>query len=400
MSIRSLGFGIAALAAAVSLVGCGGSSSSGGSAPDTPDASVSDPTATAAIIATVAPDFGSSDLEIVDLTKPELLAVDGYFLKDESDITVAANGSDFYRIGRFNIDNVTKRNIADPMLNEWQFSTRDEAEASQNPYALVFLSDTKAYLLRYASSLIWVVNPEATTAQDFKLGEIDLSAYNDSDGLPEISGGVIVDGKLYVAMQRIDRDNGYEPVNTSYVAVIDTATDTEVATGKGEGELKGVALQTRNPQSIQHKTEVGLFVQSVGGYFPVAYVGGIESINTETFETNLVLDDGTEEDHAYGLISGLLLVDSATAYFVAYAGWQDNALYRFNPMTGVVANSPIDGFTGVDIKGLAFGPAGRVWVSLGDNANPRVALIDPATDTEVASIPTTLNPAKVVFVQE
>lgn len=393
MNARSLGFGISALAVAISLVGCGGSGGSSSS-------EVSVATSHAAVIATIAPDFGSSDIEIVALNESELLAVDGYFLTDESDVTVAANGSDFYRIGRFNIDNVTKRNIAEPMLNEWQFSTRDEAGASVNPYALVFLNDTKAYLLRYASSVIWVVNPEATTAQDFKLGEIDLSAYNDSDGLPEITGGKIVDGKLFVIMQRLDRDNGYEPSNTSYVAVIDTASDTEIATGKGEGDLNGIALQTRNPESIEYKAGVGLFVQSVGGYFPASYVGGIESVNTTSYDTSIVIDDGTEEEHIYGLLNKLVLVDSETAYFVGYSGWQDTSLYRFNPSSGAVASAPVEGFTGLDIRGLALGPAGRVWVSLGDNANPRVALIDPATDAEVDSIPTTLNPAKVVFVQE
>ncbi len=50
-----------------------------------------------------------------------------------------------------------------------------------DPYALVSLSETKAYLLRYGSDKVWVVNPQAENSEDFKIGELDLSGYIPED---------------------------------------------------------------------------------------------------------------------------------------------------------------------------------------------------------------------------
>ena len=33
---------------------------------------------------------------------------------------------------------------------------------------------------------VWIVNPSATTSGEFKIGELDLSPYADSDGIPEM----------------------------------------------------------------------------------------------------------------------------------------------------------------------------------------------------------------------
>ncbi len=394
------------LAMSLALTGCGGSSSSSSNSKDEGADTTTDDTQQtvvtaegAAVIATVAADFTGSDIEIVDFAADELTAVNGYAESDQSDITVDANGGDYYRLGRFGQDNLTKWNIENPGVVQWQYSVRSEAESSANPYDLVFASDTKAYLVRYDSAIVWIVNPQATTEDEFKIGEIDLSAYDDGDGIPELSGGIIVDGKLFIMAQRLSREAGsFAPENTSYLIVIDTETDTEIATGQGEDGFNGIALTGRNPGSIAYVDNVGLLVQSTGGYFPESFLGGIEKVDTETYETTLLIDDGDDENHPYGLITNLAVIDDQKAYFIGYAAWQDTSLYPFNPSTGEVGEV-IAQYQGIDMRGITAGPSGKLWVSVADQADPRVSLLDPQTNTEVAQIKTLLNPTTVVFVE-
>ena len=44
----------------------------------------------------------------------------------------------------------------------------------------------------------------------------------------------------------------------------------------------------------------------------------------------MIVDDGDDDNHPYGNISGLTVVSATKGYFIAYAGWGDNALYSFN----------------------------------------------------------------------
>ena len=125
----------------------------------------------------------------------------------------------------------------------WHFTTNDSGESDSNPYDLVFVNSTKAYLLRYGATKAWIVNPSATTQAGFKIGDLDLKAYADADGVPEMAKGVIADGKLFIILQR--QDDFFCPSNTAYVAVFDVATDTEIDTGMGEGGMKGIPLSIK-----------------------------------------------------------------------------------------------------------------------------------------------------------
>jgi len=42
-----------------------------------------------------------------------------------------------------------------------------------------------------------------------------------------------------------------------------------------------------------------------------------------------------------------------------------SSLVRFNPVTGSIEATGVAGFSGVDIRDIARGPAGNLWVALG-----------------------------------
>jgi hypothetical protein len=149
-----------------------------------------------AVIATVAADYSSGAHAVADVDPvggPR--AIQNNFLPTISDIMVTAYENYFYRIEKFQGDNVAKFDIADPDTPIYQYSVIGSDETgSANPHALIFASAEKAYLLRYGMTTAWIVNPSAESEAEFKIGELDLSAYADDDGLPEMENGVIVDG--------------------------------------------------------------------------------------------------------------------------------------------------------------------------------------------------------------
>jgi len=325
-----------------------------------------------------------------------------------SDLELAAYGQHFYVIERYNADNVTKYNIDRPAVPVWQYTTAAPNEIdSSNPSALIFLSETKAYLLRYGSTKAWIVNPSAASPAAFKIGELDLSAYSGPGFMPAMISGIIVNGKLYIVLQRLDAD--FTPSQTAFIAVFDTATDTEINAGQPNIEgLPGIPLAIRNPMAISFLPAVGpngrIYVQGSGDYGAAwigrapDYTGGIESIDPVTHAVQMVLDDGDAANHPYGNIAGMALISPVKGYFVGYAGWGDNTLYLFNPATGEVAGA-VAGFTNVAIAGISSGTYldenGRLWIC--NQTHARVDILNTDTNELDESLATHLNPQKVVF---
>ena len=346
-----------------------------------------------AIIATAAADYSSGAHATVDTDNHTTLQQE--LKPTESDITLASYGNHFYRINRRN-DNIIKFSSTAPDQPIWQYSVLDnDEEAGANPHDMVVLNENKAYVLRYGKNNVWIVNPSAVSEAEFKLGEIDLSAYA-VDGKTSMTAGTIVDGKLFIAMQRLDA--GFVP-QMAYVAVIDTATDNEIETGQN-AEFNGIALPLENPGTIQADENGTLYVQGIGKYDP-EYSGGIATIDSETFETDLLVDDGDETTHPYGQISGMQIISSQIGYLIAYHGWGDNELRRFNPITGVVGDTAVADISGVNIGAMAASSEDQLWIGIAAGASSaNITLINSSNDTLAGTpIEIALNPIKIVFTE-
>ncbi len=365
-----------------------------------------------AVVATAAADF-SSGAHAVFSTEAPFDGVTQQSPSGNSDLTVDCHGEYFYRIERFTGENVTRFHISEPGTALSQFSTQDSSgveTGSSNPYQLVFVSDTKAYLLRYGSPKVWIVNPSAQTSETFKTGEIDLSAYNIDDA-PQTAAGVIVDGKLFIAMQRLKTSDFSFAPQQAYVAVIDTATDSEIDTQPGQEGLKGIALPVKNPGDIEYDPDSGLiYVQGTGRYGAFdgsrdpEYSGGIAAIDPTRYTTQMVLDDGDSANHPLGQITRMEILSATKGYVVGYRGFSDNALYSFNPSTRQLDvdadGNPVvvAGISGHGIGGLAHNDLGQLWVSIDDNADPHLTVLNGSDGSVIeAHIATTLNPQAIAF---
>lgn len=348
-----------------------------------------------AIVATSAADYSSGAHAVISKDDNGDRIAFNDLLPTGSDLTVAAYGQHFYRIERaFSGNNITKFSSSDPQTPIWQYSTNDPAGAvASDPHDMVFASETKAYVLRYGSNKMWIVDPSAETEANFKIGEIDLSAYADSDGVPEMDSGVVVDGKLYITLQRLDN---FAVTQIAYVAIFDVTTDEEIDANIAGDSLKGIPLQTRNTTNIVYEPiSNAIFVQGSGSFFPEEFTGGIEKIDLATLSPTVILDDGDAVIHPYGLITEMAVVSDTILYFVGYAGYTDNTLYKLDLSTAEISATAVPSLINGKMSNLTADNEGLLWVS--DSANATVRIIDPATDTEIDALSTNLNPEKIVF---
>ncbi|VAW51384.1 hypothetical protein MNBD_GAMMA06-958 [hydrothermal vent metagenome] len=353
-----------------------------------------------ALAATTAADFGSGANAIITGDSNGQFSSMNNINPTGSDITVATYGEFFYRIGRFfDGNNISKYAINDPQTVIWQYSVNDSSNdpVPANPYDIIFVSETKAYVLRYGKNKVWIVNPSASTEADFKIGELDLSAYGPLDGTPEMSAAIIVDKNLYIVMQRLEGAS-FDVVNDAYIAIFDTTTDAEIDANIAGDSLKGIPLIVRNPNNINYQAETNtLFVQASGSFFPVKYVGGIETVNLSTYASTLFLDDGDDVSHPYGLITALAVISPELLYFVGYQSFTDNTLYAVDINKRTISSAKVGQLISGQIQSLAVDPQGLLWVS--DNANATVRILNPLSCEEIDAVSTNLNPAKIVFAQ-
>ncbi len=349
------------------------------------------------VVSTVDTMFTSSVVQIIDSSDPFTSQND--LNPGVSDTIVRAFEDNYYVIRRFNSDSLAAYSVSDPSTPLYEVSTNSEMEpdVSSNPHDLVFLNSSKAYLLRYGSPIVWVVNPSVTDPALFKIGEIDLSAYDMSGG-PEATRGVIVGDKLYVVMQRLQ---GFAPTEPGYVAVIDTATDTEINTNTGS--LPGIELPAFNPGDISvDAASDTLFISAFGdfgafdGSRPAAFTGGVVTVDTVDYSAAQLIDD----NEGTGRINNVEIVSAGKGYLVSSSGFGTTSLDQFNPVTGRIEALGVAGLAGVDIRDIAVGPAGNLWVAIAAAESPKIVVINPADNSLVSDgIATTLNPTGFAFTQ-
>jgi len=361
-----------------------------------------------AAVQTIAPDYTSSEVVFVDALNQQVET--GYYVKAKSDYTVASYNSDLFHIGRFFIDTIDKYNVAEKDAAVWSYSTQDDQDStSRNPYTLVSLSDTKAYLIRYGSGKVWIVNPQATQQEDFKIGELDISAYSNDNknGTPSPSAAVILDDKLYIAMQR---QNDNFSAGTAYVAVFDTATDEEIETNaNSEDSFKGIPLAGVNPleNSIIAANEK-IYVTTRSGYSaPSLELSRIEEISPADYSVKSVLTAQDIENNTSGYISGTAIVSAEKGYFYSSEAFftpsyhVKSTLHEFNPTSGEIIASGIANTGETAISKIKLDSANFLWMSIGDPTAPGIDILNTETNEKYKDrLTTELNPSSIAFLAE
>lgn len=350
-------------------------------------------------------DYSSASLATI-ATEAPFSATTGLNSSDKTDVTLSAYQDNLYVIHRYGANTITKYKADAPETALWQCST-EGADTNSNPYQFIQVSESKAYVLRYGTGKIWVVNPSISDsskcATEWKTGEIDLSIF-DGDGVPDMASAVLVDDKLFVAMQRL---TFFSPDQTSQVAVIDTQTDMIIDVDTATEGTQAIELVGHNANKIGYLANTDkIYVQSVGAYAkswtdpvtPAEYTGGIDAIDPITYSVRQIVNDQPETTNQ---ISSMALISETQGYLVGYSGYQDNTLYQFNPTTGDITSetngnlTAIAGIANENIASIHYEQNSKLlWIA----TTSGYKLLNTSDNTIVESlIDTQMNPSATVF---
>ena len=302
-----------------------------------------------------------------------------------SDARLRFFGGQLYVINRFGADNIQ---IVNPVTYATvrQFTVGN----GSNPYDIAVLSPTRAYVARYERREVWIVNP-ATGA---KTGEIDLGAFADADGIPEMDRIAVVGPLAFVSLQRIDRNGGFVPTDTALVAVIDTRTDQVVDCDPAEPGVQAIRLPRTNPVTdfAFDRTTSRLLLGCAGFYG--ALDGGIVAIDAASLTSTQVL---ATDAQLGGDCNDLVWLSPSHAYVIVSTPSFVTRLVRWDPASGAVGPTLFDPgeFSLSDIESDG---AGELWLCDSRFVGGAVRRFSTATDLAVgAPIVCALPPQDLVF---
>ncbi len=334
----------------------------------------------------VTTDFQTGSFAVFPVLQPESVARN--VERIHSDAVARVHDGIVYVVNRLGGDNIQAIDPAMGYATRWQCSV----ENGSNPHDIAFAAPDKAYVTRYERATVLIVDP--TTGPDcagFVRGTVDLSGLADGDGLPEMDQAVVIDGKLYVTLQRLDRRNFFRPTERSTIAVVDVATDTVV----GAIDLTGTNPFTESAGLVPDPATGMLVVNEVGELGRLDD-GGIERVDPVGMRAEGFFV--TEQDLG-GNPTDVVLIDDHHAYAILLDAVARSRVVRFDPTTRQVVTTLAAGdeFL-VDVQ---LGPD-RQTLYLTDRTlkRPGVRRFAIGDDHELAPSPidTGLPPFDVVFV--
>ncbi len=297
-----------------------------------------------------------------------------------SDATVVFYSGLVYVINRFGADNILVLDPEDLSNPKVQHSVGN----GTNPQDIEFASPDKAYVSRLNSAELLIIDPKDGN----ELGQIDLSAFADSDGIPEIAQMAMVGDKLFVTCQRLEN---FAPTDKSVVVVIDTKTDTIVDVDPQRDGVQAIDLAVKQPFSLD-LFKGKLYLVSPNAFFDKE--GGIEVVDPATFRTRGVI---VSEESLGGDITGIAMLSEEKGYAVVSDESFNNFVKPFNPETGEVSKA-LEGHSGGSTPNIAI-DNGLLYVPDRSITNPGILIYDTVSDVKIAGpIDTGLPPFFIAFI--
>jgi len=319
-------------------------------------------------------DYTTGSSSVIDLAPPLTATLNVASI--HSDAVARYYDGYIYVINRFGADNIQILDPNNAFATVRQFSTGNLS----NPQDVAFTAPDKMYVSRNNSNTLWIGNPQ-TGAQT---GSIDLSAFADADGLCEMQYMFLVGDRLFVSIQRLDRNAPWwPPVGTSYIAVIDTGTDTLVDVDPGTPGTQAIELAYANPfNEIQLDPLSGyLYVSCVG--LSGLLDGGVELIDTATMSLAGTM---LSESAAAGDVLDVEIVDGQVGYAIIQNTSFNTDLIMFNPSAGTKTQtvySPGD----YVLQDIDLGPTGELFLSDRTPLAPGIRVYDALSGAEITSTP-------------
>jgi hypothetical protein len=288
-----------------------------------------------------------------------------------SDAVIRTSGGYVFVVNRFLGDNIQRLDPGHGFRTVFQCSTGP----GSNPNDIVVTAPDKAYVTRYGRPELWIVDPTSSPSCDgFHRGTIDLSAFADADGLPEMSQTAVVGSHLFVSVQRLDRRQGFAPTGPSELVVIDLSTDAVITSIVLHG-----ADAFGDASGIVHEPGTGFLVLSTPGNIYRVGDGGLERVDpyTLTAEGRFFVT----EDALGGNILDFVLLSSTKGYAITQDAALHNHLVSFDPSSGTLLRDLLD--RDAYLPDIALGPDGLLWLADQSLPTPGLRRFDPANDRQL-----------------
>jgi len=302
-----------------------------------------------------------------------------------SDALVRVVGERVFVVNRFLGDNLQVLDPAHGFTTLLQCSTGP----GSNPHDVAVVAPDKAYVTRYNAKELWVVDPSVRSCGGFLRRKIDLSAWADQDGIPEMDQMAVVGDRLFVTLERLDRNRRFAPAGRSRVVVLDTTRDAVV----GSIELTG-ADAFGDASGLVHEPGTGKLVVSEAGDIQRTGDGGLERIDPFTLTAEGFF---VTEDDLGGNITDFVLRSPTEGYAIVIDDQLRNILLAFDPSQRVVRKRLL--VRTQYLPDIALAPDGTLWVADDELPAPGIRIFDPRDGRQLtrAAIDVGLPPFSIGF---
>jgi hypothetical protein len=271
-----------------------------------------------------------------------------------------------YVVERFGCDNIRVLDPANGFALVRQFSVGN----GSNPNDIAIVSPTRAYVSRYDTSDLWIVDPSTGAFA----GSVSLAPFADADGIPEMHRLAIRNGRLFVTVQRVDRDLFFTPTDSSQVVVLDATTGAFVDCDPAAPGVQGILLPFQNPTTeIVSDGAGGLVVGCTGGYGVLD--GGIVRVDPAGLAVAAV--EVTEATLGGDLLD--VAVASASRGFAVVTDASFNTACRPYDRVAGTAGPPVHATSGFQLADAEVNDRGELWLADRTPAAPGLRVFDAAT---------------------
>jgi len=333
-------------------------------------------------------DYTDSSFSVIDVDNPSSVEKD--IASTHGDDEVRCYKGKVYVLNRWGYDLIEVFDAENNFEKVSEFSTG----TGTNPQDIAFISENKAYVTCYDTTDLLIVNP--TTGEH--LGTIDLSEYADDDGIPEMHKMVafkfLRKSRVYVTIQRLDRDNWFAPTDESYIVEIDGDKDTVI---------RDIQLTEVNPSTTPVLDGIHILVGETGSWLDIED-GGIERINILTNEAEGFIVSEAELGgnivdfeiyHKYSGLKGLIL--SLLDYYVGISLLNRNIYAIVSDMsynTSLVSfnlkdqtSAELFSTEGYQLADLAINDKGGLYLADRTSTSPGIRIFDTKTGEQETSTP-------------
>lgn len=251
--------------------------------------------------------------------------------------------------------------------------------AANPPMDIAVIDSTRAYVTRASSTHL----ERLDLGSGALIPVVDLSAFADADGIPDLGLTALFEGRLFIQLPRKFRCG--EATNPPVLAVVDVNSEQlvdadPIAPGVQAIDLDGACPGRKMPVVAQTRT---LWVSAGGGYNDV---GGYERVNVDTLESmGMFIIEHTDIDSDIG---PLIMVAADRGYVVSGTDSTLSSHVRSFTLAGGLDPAEHHTSLGYDLPEMEYDPpTGHLFVPDGQFDSQGIIVFDASTATRLTPTP-------------